>query len=347
MSDELKGKALGTILLRSQIVTQEQLERALEEQKRSGRRLGEVLVDLGIVSPEDVRWGLSQQQSYSFVRLRPEDIDLNALRCMPASVARRLKAVPYLLVGDELTVVMDDPTDKSAVEEIEAITGRHVIVAIGLPDEIEMALDACYGSEEVPILEQEALDAFAREVQGQAGLYLVIGPKGPASYETMTKLVGAIAQPGSRVLYIGSWGLMLGAGVVRLKVPGASAGSDVDALEAGLGLAPDLICIEDLYEKRLLEGAVRASASGCLVIGVLPIIWPEVAIEYLVENASSRSLLASVFLGATVVLRVGQGRARVVMVRRSEEILRAILQGARWAKRAFLKATKEAEDGQN
>jgi type II secretory ATPase GspE/PulE/Tfp pilus assembly ATPase PilB-like protein len=145
MDNDWKGRTLGSILFDSRLIGEADIERALEEQKRSGVRFGDALVKLGLVSREDVNWGLAHQFNIPFVRIQNELIDMEAVRITPEETARRRMLLPYLLIGDELTVVVEDPTDRRAIAELEAITGKRVIVGVGLPEQIEAALDVVYG----------------------------------------------------------------------------------------------------------------------------------------------------------------------------------------------------------
>ncbi|HPQ68019.1 MAG TPA: hypothetical protein PKW95_02750 [bacterium] len=157
-----KGRALGSILFESKMISQQDIEQALAEQRRTGVRFGEALINLKIVSSEDVNWGLAQQFNIPFVRIHSEAIDPEAVRLLPEEVARRHKLLPYLLIDDELTVVMEDPTSKRAVSDVETITGKRVNVAVGLPEDIEARLDEVYGDKAFGhiIVEDFASDRF-------------------------------------------------------------------------------------------------------------------------------------------------------------------------------------------
>jgi len=143
--DTWKGRALGLILFESEMISQQDIDRALAEQQRTGLRFGEILVKLGIVSAEDVNWGLSKQLNVPFVRINPELIDGEAVRLVPEDIARRHHLVPYLIIDEELTVIIEDPTSKRALHDLEVLTGKHIIVAVGLAEEIAQALDLVYG----------------------------------------------------------------------------------------------------------------------------------------------------------------------------------------------------------
>ncbi len=145
MADKWKGRALGAILFETQMITQDDIERALDEQKNTGQRFGEALVSLSIVTMEDVHWGLSHQLDVPFVRIRRDLIDGDAVRLVPEVVARRHNVLPYLLIDDELTVVIDDPTNLQAIAELTELTDKRIIMGVGLAEEITAALDDVYG----------------------------------------------------------------------------------------------------------------------------------------------------------------------------------------------------------
>ena len=324
MNDRMKGQALGAILLQSQIVTPEQIERALAEQARTGRRLGEVLMDLGIVSAEDVRWGLSQQQAYSFVRVRAEAVDPEAIRLVPADVARRLLVVPFLAVGDELTVVMDDPTNRAAIAELAEITGRQIVVSIGLPDEIRAALDACYGRPDALALDEASLRDAARSLPAEFGLVILTGARPATLSRALAILVREVLRDGWSLFHLGPSGLELPAGVRRLRLPGSLGNAPGAMLEAALARDPDLISIEDLSDPEGLNGAIRAAAAGFRVLAALPVVDATAAIESLIEGARSRALLAA-FLDLVVVLPGrARGSGRLALIRPSAAARNAI-----------------------
>jgi len=156
---------LGKILLEAQIIKKENIEEALEEQRRSGIRFGEALVKLGHIKGEDVNWGLSHQQEVPFIRLRPEAVDPQAVALVPEAIARKYTLVPFFLTDDELTIVIDDPTKKRAIAEVGAVSGCTVKIALGLPEEISETVDEVYKSYHRPDLENAPIssDLFSEE----------------------------------------------------------------------------------------------------------------------------------------------------------------------------------------
>jgi len=121
---------LGDVLVQRGLITREQLDEALSRQRIGGRRLGELLLSMGAITQEQLSWALSEALHIPFVELSDEVIDLEVARALPESVLRRHEAVPVLRVGDELTVLLADPTNRQAAIELEALTGSRVTVAL-------------------------------------------------------------------------------------------------------------------------------------------------------------------------------------------------------------------------
>lgn len=145
MSDIKKG-TLGDILLASRIITGEDIDAALAEQKRSGVRFGEALVNLGVVAQEDIDWALSNQLDIPYIRLKQDMIDPEAVALLPADMARTFNCIPLIRAGDELNVALADPLNQPAVEAIELHTGCTVNVSVALIREIREMIDCFYGA---------------------------------------------------------------------------------------------------------------------------------------------------------------------------------------------------------
>jgi type IV pilus assembly protein PilB len=145
MSDNKKG-TLGEILSASQIITQDDVSAALDEQKRSGCRFGEALVKMGIVTQEDIDWALSNQLDIPYIRLKQDMIDPAAVALIPASMARTYNCIPLIRAGSELNIALADPLNRTAVEAVERESGCSVNVSVALFHEIRAMIDAFYGS---------------------------------------------------------------------------------------------------------------------------------------------------------------------------------------------------------
>src|SRR5687767_10435598 len=106
-----EGNQLGTLLLERGLLTQDQLQAALEEQSRSRRSLGRVLIDKGILSETDLVSTLAAQIGLEFVDLRGQSLDPSVLGLISDSLARRYQAVPIAWDDGRLVVAMADPSN--------------------------------------------------------------------------------------------------------------------------------------------------------------------------------------------------------------------------------------------
>ncbi|MFH1877565.1 MAG: hypothetical protein ABH883_02010 [Candidatus Omnitrophota bacterium] len=121
---------LGEILINSGIIGEEQLRGALDFQKREGGILGEILVKLGYVNERDIVQALTEQYGFPYLPLEIYEINKEAVKVVPENVARQYSFVPVDVIGDILTVAMSDPLNGKAIEDIEMITRKKVQVFI-------------------------------------------------------------------------------------------------------------------------------------------------------------------------------------------------------------------------
>ena len=135
---------LGDILVSQKAISQEQLRLALEEQKRSGRRIGRVLVDLGFIPEETVAQALARQLSLQFVNLKLFNFSRAVVLKLPEAAARRFRALALEDRGATMLVGMADPTDLFAFDELTRILKKDVEAAVVAEGEVLLALDQVY-----------------------------------------------------------------------------------------------------------------------------------------------------------------------------------------------------------
>jgi type II secretion system (T2SS) protein E len=148
MNGLVKEGSIGSILFKSQIITEQELRAALEAQKVSGCRVGEALVRLGVVTQEDIDWALSNQLNIPYVRLKKENVDPVAVALVPGQLARRYNLFPLFLSGTELSVAMADPLNREAIEALVKQTGCQISISVGLIREIREMHDLIYGPDQ-------------------------------------------------------------------------------------------------------------------------------------------------------------------------------------------------------
>ena len=109
---------LGGILLKNGFIREADLAKAMEIQQQSKKSLGEILLDLRLVSEENLGETLSQQLDIPFVRLSNYLIDPAVISVFPEEIARRLKVVPLFLVENSLTLATTDPANVEVVDQV-------------------------------------------------------------------------------------------------------------------------------------------------------------------------------------------------------------------------------------
>ncbi|MGM0472485.1 MAG: type II secretion system ATPase GspE [Bacillota bacterium] len=145
----MKKKRLGDILLEVGFITEEELEEALEKQKGSDKRLGTVLKEMELVTEQDVMEALEYQLGIPQVDLSKFIIDFDVIQLIPQSLAKRHKAIPIKKEEDTLTVAMADPLDVMAIDDIRVKTGCKVVPVIASEAEIDQAIDQYFGSDDI------------------------------------------------------------------------------------------------------------------------------------------------------------------------------------------------------
>jgi len=141
---------LGEILVANDLITVEQLREAIEAQAKTGRRLGQVLVDQGKVSEDDIAWALSNQLGYPYVYLTRDIIDEDAARLLPEAFLRERLVLPILRFDQEMTLAMADPTDQHTVNDVVGRTKLQVKRALALASNIDEMLAHLFAHDAAP-----------------------------------------------------------------------------------------------------------------------------------------------------------------------------------------------------
>ena len=147
---------LGDLMVLQKIISHEQLQFALEQQKRSGRRLGRVLVDNGFVNEEQISEALAKQLNIPYINLKYYHINVDHIRLLPENHARRFRAIVLEPRNGQLLVGMADPTDLFAFDEITRILKRDIDVAVVNEGQVLESIDRGYRrTEEISGLAQQ------------------------------------------------------------------------------------------------------------------------------------------------------------------------------------------------
>ncbi|HET7853141.1 MAG TPA: type II secretion system protein GspE, partial [Candidatus Methylomirabilis sp.] len=114
---------LGEMLVKSKLITEDQLKKALSQQSTSGGRLGSNLVKLGFLTEEDITSFLSKQYGVPSINLAHFEIDQNVIKLVPAEIAQKHMVIPINRKGSVLTVAMADPSNIFAIDDIKFLSG--------------------------------------------------------------------------------------------------------------------------------------------------------------------------------------------------------------------------------
>lgn len=119
-------KKIGELLMESEKISKDELERALKTQKDKGGFLGEILVDMGVISDEEIAACLCIQYGLPFMALQNYDFDDHILSLVPKELIENYHCIPLDQMGKVLTVAVPDPLDEETIKKIEKLTGNQV-----------------------------------------------------------------------------------------------------------------------------------------------------------------------------------------------------------------------------
>jgi type IV pilus assembly protein PilB len=132
---------IGELLLKEKLITPEQLQQALTQQKSNGGKLGYNLIKMGFVKDEQITALLSKQYGVPAINLAQFKIDLTIVKLVPTETVRKYQIIPLSRSGSTLTIAMTDPTNVFAMDDIKFMTGYTVepVVAseVAITDAIE------------------------------------------------------------------------------------------------------------------------------------------------------------------------------------------------------------------
>src|SRR5579871_4473704 len=141
---------LGEILIERRLITQEDLDRALELQRERGDKLGKILVDLGFIANRDVLSALSDQLQVPVLAIEGPPAISPETESLSPKFLRQFRCLPVALHDHTVTLAMADPLDFETRSAVASCTGLHVRPGIAHEQEILDAIDRFYGEAEKP-----------------------------------------------------------------------------------------------------------------------------------------------------------------------------------------------------
>ena len=153
---------LGEILVQQKLLSQEQLQTALEEQKKSGRKLGRVFVDKGFVTEEQISEAIARQINAPYINLKYFNIKPATVRLLPEAQARRFRVLVLEERDNAVRVGFADPTDLFAYDEVARILKRDIDIAVVTESQLLETVDRVYQR-------TEEISGLAKELTAELG----------------------------------------------------------------------------------------------------------------------------------------------------------------------------------
>jgi MSHA biogenesis protein MshE len=161
-----KKVRIGDLLIAHKIISQEQLNTALAEQKKSGRKLGRVLIENGFITEDQMLAFLSQQLQVPYIDLRRYNYKPDVVRLLPETHARRFRAIVLEDSREGLMVGMADATDIFAYDEIARVLRRPLRLAVVKESDLLATIDRVYRR-------TEEISGLAQELEQELSAYTV------------------------------------------------------------------------------------------------------------------------------------------------------------------------------
>lgn len=145
---KILNKQLGELLIDRGIISDEQLAKGLIMQKDKGGLIGEILVELGFAKEEDIAQSLTAQYGFPYLPLSNYDINPEIVNIVPGRVARQYLLVPIDKIGNNLTLAMSNPLNVQAIEDVELLSGCSVQTFVSTSSDIKKAIEKYYKDKE-------------------------------------------------------------------------------------------------------------------------------------------------------------------------------------------------------
>ncbi len=141
---KISKKQLGELMVERGVITHEQINKALEYQKEHKDKkllLGEILVELNFATEKDIAEALTCQYGFPYLPLLNYDIDTEVLNTIPENMCREFCLVPIDKIGNSLTIAMSNPLNVYAMEQVEKHTGCNIQIFVSTSADIKQSIE--------------------------------------------------------------------------------------------------------------------------------------------------------------------------------------------------------------
>ncbi len=310
---------LGDVLVQQKLISTEQLEQLLAEQRNTGRRLGRMLIDAGLISEETLAHALARQLRVPVVNLKSFPLKADTVRLLGESAARRHRVIVLEDKGEHLLVGFADPLDLAAYDEVVRLLKRAVRAAVVPESQLLPALDRHYRR-------TDEISGLARALQKDLGDAVDFGELQASVGQEAAPVVRLLQSVFEDALQVGASDVHLEpqeqALAIRSRVDGVlQTQTQADKrVAAALTQRLKLMANLDISEKRLPQDGrftLRLKERQVDVrISTLPSAWGESVVMRLLGQADAVRRLDAIGLPPDLLARL-----REVLTRQSGMVL--------------------------
>lgn len=292
-----KKMRLGDALISEGLINEEQLQQALALQKKSGKRLGAVLVEMHLVTEHDIVQILSKQLKIPYIDLSNYLIDPVIAKLVPEHIAKRHMLIPINKVGNKLTVAMVDPLNIIAIDDIQLMTGLMVKPVVATQSDINKALQDAYGA----VAQQDKLMGELDDIgkEGEAGggggddldQLGELGENDAPIIRLCNLVISQAVQNGVSDIHIEPFEKELR---IRYRQDGVlfTAMSPPKKATAAITSRIKIMSSLNIAEKRLpQDGRIKIKVANRMIdlrVSILPVIWGEKIVMRILDQTSLR-----------------------------------------------------------
>lgn len=289
-----KKMRLGDALIAEGLINEEQLQQALALQKKSGKRLGAVLVEMHLVTEHDIVQILSKQLKIPYIDLSNYLIDPVIAKLVPEHIAKRHMLIPINKVGNKLTVAMVDPLNIIAIDDIQLMTGLMVKPVVATQSDINKALQDAYGA----VAQQDKLMGELDDIgkEGDSGgddldQLGELGENDAPIIRLCNLVISQAVQNGVSDIHIEPFEKELR---IRYRQDGVlfTAMSPPKKATAAITSRIKIMASLNIAEKRLpQDGRIKIKVSNRMIdlrVSILPVIWGEKIVMRILDQTSLR-----------------------------------------------------------
>ncbi|MCG8431286.1 MAG: type II secretion system protein GspE, partial [Candidatus Omnitrophica bacterium] len=159
---------LREILINNKLLTQEQLNQALDEQEEKGGRLSDIIIERQFIGEQALISTLSEGLGMPLIDLKRFKIDPDIVKIIPGEIARHYQIIPVSRIGDTVTLAMADPLNIFAIDHVQSLTGYKINPIISSSQDIQQALETSY-----PDATKGIIDDLMKEMQLSSSIEVV------------------------------------------------------------------------------------------------------------------------------------------------------------------------------